>query len=277
MNSEMYQAYSYMSHRAVQICSALKHDQFRAMSEITVNQLMQAAQAQVNAMNEALKNQKRINKMETENINQISENDLKIKEAQIVSLEKMKYAGSLIDENLMNLQKELELRQITEETMNEIGKSADEISSKFNHHKSELHQGHEKLLEDVDEISANLQKNKEELSEQYNQTLEFLNQFKSVMLVLSNIAVSMKSHSDKILQSLQQIGFELTGEFIVFMAINICYFLCGMVFMLFIGVTGYCKLLLIGLIVFNSIASYFKVETPLFGMNIFVWMCFLGE
>lgn len=268
MDNEMYQVYSYLLHRAVGVCSAMKHDQFRAMTEITVNRLMQASQSQVKATNEALKNQKRISEMEMENIKAFNENDAKIQEAQVISIEKLKHASDLIDDNLMKLQQELETHQKTEEKLIVIEKSADDISSKLDQHKLDLHEGHERLLKEVDEIATNLKKNNQELIEQYSQTLVFLDQFK---------ATSMKNYIDQVLQSLHEIGLELTTEFTLFMMLNILYFVCGMVFMLFIGVKGYSKILHIGLFIFNGITSYSKAEIPLLGFNIFVWFCYLGE
>lgn len=275
MDSNMHQTYSFMTHRAIGICSALKQDQFRALSEITVNRLMQSAHAQAKSINEALKNQRRLNEMEIENIKEFSENNDKIKETQADSLEKLKQTENLIEENLLSLQQELELRQRSEGKLSEIEKSTNEISTRLVQQTTELHEGHNKLLMDVDQISASLQKNNQELIEQYHQTLEFLEKFKSVMLVLSRIASTIKSYVDKILETMQEIGFEMTDEFIAFMLLNLLYFTCGMIFMLFIDAKDHCKILLVGLFVFNNIAAYFKADIALFPVNVFIWLCFL--
>lgn len=277
MDANMHKIYSYMSHRAAGICSALKSDQFRALTEVTVNRLMQATQSQLSNMQEALTNQRRLSEMELQNMKDYNENDLKIRESQAESLEKLKHAGSLIEENLLSLQQELELRQKSEVKLNEIEKSADEISSKLNQHTTELNEGHDKLLKDVDEISQNLQKSNLELVQQYNQTLEFLQNFKSVMMVLSTMATNIKNLAEKILTTLHDVGFEMTDEFIAFMFLNLIYFTCGMIFMLFVNAVGYCKNILIILFVFNTASSYYKAQIPLFPINIFIWFSYLGE
>jgi hypothetical protein len=271
MNSEMHQIYNYMTHRAVGICSAIKQVQFRAMSEMSVNLLMGATQAQIAALNEALKNQKRLNEMELENMKEFKENDGRIRNSQIESLEKLKLAESLIDESLSNLQIELELRQKSATQLSEIEKVTQDISVN-------LHEEHEKLLKEVDEISMNLQKSNRELLKQYNETLEFLESFKSVMFALSSIASNIKSYIDNILATLHEAGLELSDQFIASLFLNLVYFTSGMIFLLFLNVQGKSsKFLLIGLFVFNNIAAYGKASIELFPFNIFIWLCYLGK
>lgn len=277
MDSGMHQTYNFMVNRAVGVCSALKQEQFRALAEITVNRLMQSAQSQFKAMNEAMKNQRRLSEMLIENMKDLNENDNKIKETQFESLDILKHTESLLEENLISLQQELELIHKSESKLSEIEKSTDEISLKHAQHTSELHEGHKNLLNDIDLISVGLKKNKQELVEHYHQTLEFLDKFKSVMLVLSNVASNIKSYVNSILETIQEVGFEMTDEFIAVIILNIVYFTCGMVFMLFIDAEKLSKNLLIGLFCFNNIAAYFKADVALFPSNIFVWLCFIGE
>lgn len=277
MSSDAYQVYHFMTHRAIAICSAVKQDQFRAMTEMTVNQLMDAAQAQALEMHEALKNQRRLNEIGIESINQFKQNHNTIKESQTESLGRLQQSSQVIEENLVNLQMELKLRQQSEETLNEIGKSTVEISLELEKQAMELHNEHEKIMKDVDEISSSLQKNNMQLLEQYNQTLEFLHQFQSVLLVLSNIATNIKSYVDKILTTMHDVGFELSDEFVACMMLNIIYFTCGMIFLMFLSAFGPSKLILIALFVFNSITAYYKAEVALLPLNIFVWISFSGE
>lgn len=276
MDSDMHTAFNFMNHRAMGICSALKQEQFKVLTEMTVNRLMQSSQSQLAALQEALKNQRRLNEIGITNMEDFKENDQKVKESQAQNLEKLKQADELIEENILNLQHELELRKKSEEKLSEIGRSTEEITSKLVQQKSEIEEGHGKLLKDVDEISASLQKNNQELLQQYKQTLEFLNNFQSIVVVLSNIATSVKQHVDKLMRTLDDIGFELTDEFIAFMFLNIFFFTSAMVFMLFVNAGWIAKNLLIALFVFNSIAAYCQADLPLLPINIFVWFCFFG-
>lgn len=273
MDAQMHQIYSYMKHRVVGMCSALKQDQFKAVVEMTVNNLMQVTQSQIASIHEGLKNQRRLNEMGIDNMNEFRESDGKIKEAQVQSLEKLKFAESLIDENLQSLQQELELRMKSEEKLVEIEK----ISDKLHQHTSDLHEEHEKLLKDVDEISTNLEKNNLQLLEQYHQALDFLNKFHSVMLAMSNMATKFKSYMDKMLEIIHEIGLELTDEFIAFMFLTFLYFTCAMVFMIFIDAEKICKIILIGSIAINILVVYSEVDIPLFALNILLWIFYFGE
>lgn len=277
MDSQIHKIYSYMAQRAVGICSALKQDQFRAMTEMTINRLTQAAQSQLTAMHEALTNQRRLNELEIANMREFNENGGKIKESQLESLEKLKHAGGLIEENLATLQQAIELRQKSEVALSDIEKTTDEISSKLSRHNSDLQAGHERLLEDVDKIAFSLQKSNLELLQQYNQTLEFLHNFKSLLLVLSNTAESLRNFTDKVLNTVHSAGIDLRDEFIVFMTINLAYFTSAMIFMLFADVQGTSKLVLVNLFIFNTMAAYHRAEVSLLPLNIFVWLCFFGE
>lgn len=266
-----------MAHRAVGVCSALKNEQFRALTEMTVNRLMETAQSQASSLNEGMKNQRRLNEMAVENLKEFSELDGKIKVSQSESLTNLKHVGDIIEENIATLQHELVLRQLSEEKLSEIDKTAEEIAYKLAQHSSDIQDEHLKLRREVDEISANLQKTNLEIVDQYNQALEFLNNFKSVMLVLSNFATNIKTYADRIFATIHDVGLELSDEFITFMFLNILYTTCGMIFMLFINAKGSCKTLLVILFGFNSVASYYKAEVPLLPLNIFVWTCYIGK
>ncbi|CRK97364.1 CLUMA_CG010755, isoform A [Clunio marinus] len=260
MDSDIYQIYNFMKHRAVGICSAFKQGQFKAMTEMTVNRLMEAAKSQLSVMQEAIKNQKIISELSVETMKEFVENDEKIKESQVQSIDKLREAGNLIEDNIQTLQHELELRHKSEEKLIEIDKSTDEISSKLIQHTSQLHEGHNKLLKEVDVIAENLHKRNQELLSQYNQTFKFLNSFKTIMFVLSTF---------------NDIGLEITEEFIAFMCINLIYFTCGMIFLMFIDAQTRSKLVLMSLFGLNAIAAYTKSKLALLPLNILLWMLYL--
>lgn len=277
MEPDSHQAYNYMTHRAVGICSALKQDQYRALAEITVNRLMQAAQFQVSAMNEALKTQRRLNDMGNYNFKELSDNDLKMKEKQVESLEKLQHAENLIEENLVSLQQELLLRQKAEEKLSGINKSTEDVSKKLEQHTQELHEGHEKLLEDVNEISKMVQKNNQDMLEHYEETLAFLENIKSVMEIFSHIGTSIKTLFKSGIEIFPELGLKVSEEFVSVGLLNLVYFVCGMIYMLFINAGSYTKRVLLTLVAFNSVAAAFKTKTPLFAVNFFVWFAICGK
>jgi hypothetical protein len=51
MDADMWNAYHLMNNRARAVCYAARQQQFRALSEMTVNKLMDTAYNQLNTMN----------------------------------------------------------------------------------------------------------------------------------------------------------------------------------------------------------------------------------
>jgi hypothetical protein len=51
MDADMWNAYHLMNNRARAVCYAARQQQFRALSEMTVNKLMDTAHSQLNTMN----------------------------------------------------------------------------------------------------------------------------------------------------------------------------------------------------------------------------------
>lgn len=277
MTEEMHRNYNLMAHRVIAVCSALKHDQFRALTEMTVNQLMQAGQSHTALITETLKNQKRLNELGVENLKEFRELNDEIKSSQQENLEKLKNAANIIEENLAVLQMEITLREKSEEALHEINKKTDEISDKLSSHSTDLHKEHVKLRKEVDEIAENLQKTNLEIIEQYSKAMEFLEHFNSIMAVASSITSQFKTYGERAVSTIQEVGLKFSEEFIAFLFLNILYLTIGMVFMLFVNAQRSCKTLLVGLFAFNTVATFYDAEIPLFPLNIFAWSCFLSK
>lgn len=50
MDADMWNAYHLMSNRARAVCYAARNTQFRALTELTVNKLMQSARSQIEGL-----------------------------------------------------------------------------------------------------------------------------------------------------------------------------------------------------------------------------------
>lgn len=278
MEPQIHQIYSYMTHRAVGICSATKSDQFRALSEMTVNRLMEALQDQIAAMQEASKQQKQSNELELEQLQKFQENSEKIKESLAQSLETLKLSGELIKGSFNSLQNELDLRQKSENKLNTINRLSEGISTRLVEQSVDLHEGHQRILKEVEEIAANLQIQNRQLMQQYSETLEFMANFKSVILVLSTTANTMKGYVDSFQATLRDAGLNFSEGFIAFIFINLAYFTSGMVFLLFLNVKDtFCKFLLVALFIFNNVAAYKQTDADLLPINVFAWLMYLCE
>lgn len=244
MDNNVYQVYSYMTNRAISICSSKKQEHFRAITELTVSKLIQTTQSQLQSVQETFKNQRRLNDMGLENTKAL-----------------------IIEKNII---------EETDKHLVDISKTTNQISTILKKQKKDIDKSHLAVLNDVEKIADDLKKSHEELIIQYNQSLEFLENFKGVLQTLSHIANHIKNYVQNCFLLLEEVGIETSEENIAFICINLLYFVSGMVFLLFINATNTCKNIFIGLIVFNSISQIFNIEIPLIPLNVFMWAAYGG-
>lgn len=249
MDKHYYQIYTLMTHRAIGICSALKNEQFRALTEMTVNRLIQATSSQSEAINEALENQRRINQMGIENIREYVENNERIKENQQKSLEELTKTNEKIEEIQTNIQREIEIQQKSELQMKVIDKTAHEISQ-------------------------HLEQTNRQMIAHYQEALDFLDNFKSTMVLISSFIDSIQNSFDKFQAILNEVGINISAEFFVLLTLNFLYFLSGMVFIIFMNLGDNYKRILIALCSINVLDAYLKLDFPTAGINSLVWISF---
>lgn len=246
MDHNMYQIYTIMTQRAVGICSALKQDQFRALTEITINRLMQATQSQTTVVHEALQNQRRIAEMGVQNIREYEANQEKIKESQMRALEELTKANEIMEELNANIQKEIEWKKKSEQQMYELDKA-------------------------TSEIGQNLELTNRQMIAHYQEALDFLDNFKSMMDLVATFSQNVQNTFEKFKAAMNEIGIDITAEFFVLLGVNASYFALGMLFIIFLELSTTFKNILIGLTIFNSLAAYFQADVPVAGINMFVW------
>lgn len=235
-----------MTHRAVAICSALKTDQFRALTEMTVNRLMQVTQDQTTAINEALQNQRRINEMGFQNIREYDEYHEKIKDGQLKTLEELTKAAEVIEELNSNIQKEVEFKKKSEEQMHEIDKTTSEIK---------LH----------------LELTNRQMIAHYQEALDFLDNFKSMMDLVATFSHNVQGTFVKFQSVMKEIGIDITAEFFVLLVIDAFYFIFGMIFIIFMGLSSVYKNILMTLSIFNALAAYYKADVSIAGIHILIF------
>lgn len=247
MDQNSYQIYSIMTHRAIGICSALKHDQFRILTEMTVNRIMEMTQSQALNLNEALNNQRQINAMGVENIREYEEYNEKIKEGQQKTIEELSKATEMIEEMHTNIQREIDIKKKSELQLQAMEKTSSDIS----HH---------------------LEQTNRQMIAHYHEALDFLDNFKSMMDLIATFSNNIQTSFDRFRGIMHEIGIDITAEFFVFLSMNVGYFIFGMIFIIFLDLNSTCKHILIGLSIFNVLAAYYKAEVSIFGTNALVWL-----
>jgi hypothetical protein len=239
-DQHIYEIYTLMNHRAVAICSAIKHQQFKAMTEMTIDRLVQVSQSQASVLNEALQKARRINELSLQNIEEFREGQDKIKEAQILNIEALANTKEQIHEISLDLQRQIEIHRNSQVKLFDIEKSTDQLSRK------------------IDDV------------------MRYLDGIVNIISIISNIISSIEGGFGKVAELTSEIGIEITQEFFMCTLVNIFYFTCGMIFIIFMNIRPKYKYVLILLFIFNTIAAFHNSEVPLIAFNVFVWISCLG-
>lgn len=277
-DENIHKVYSFMLHRAQSICYAIKQDQFRAGVEMSVNRLMQASHAQILAMQESLKNQKRLNDLELQNLKEFQEKDALVKETQAESLEKLKKADDLINDNLMSLHSELELRKKSEEKLLEIDEATEQIAVKLSESLIQISDGHKQALKEFEMIRKSSKQLDEQMQQQLERSMLFLNSFEKAFSLYIAIEKTIKGIVDAFTNVTDDLGIDVSSAFLVTMMINLVYLAFGMLTIVFLEIKSFLtKMLLIGLFSFNTISAYIRSEVDLLPWNILSWIFVIGE
>lgn len=250
-DNSIYQLYNILSNRALSICSAIKQQQYRMFTEIAVNRLMNAAQKQALTIHDSLQNQKRINEMGIQNIQEYKENFDKIRETQELNMDFLVNAKEQISELNTDLHRQLEIHQLSEQKLQQIERSADEIARQ-------------------------LESTNEKIVQHYNEALAFLEHFKNIMQMISVVTTTIEQIFIKIRELLNEIGIELTYEMAITLIFNLIYFTSGMIFIIFVNLQSKYKKVLIVLFIFNCLAAFYQSQIHLLATNIFVWLSLIG-
>jgi hypothetical protein len=195
MDSSTYNLYQTIMNRVIATCVSKRQVQFRGLSKLTVNKLMKTAQDQLAIAKELLEGQIRLNEMSQDNIREIDENDVKIKSAQIQSLELTKRGKTMIETSLIELKKEQNLIQ---DIQNQLASSQDLL----------LHDT-ETISESLKEIITDLQNQNIQIVENYEQTMK---QLKEISGFIRYVEV-LKAMCDNLAIFVKEFGVDIESEY----------------------------------------------------------------
>jgi predicted phage tail protein len=142
-----------------------------------------------------LEGQIRLNEMSQDNIREIDENDVKIKSAQIQSLELTKRGKTMIETSLIELKKEQNLIQ---DIQNQLASSQDLL----------LHDT-ETISESLKEIITDLQNQNIQIVENYEQTMK---QLKEISGFIRYVEV-LKAMCDNLAIFVKEFGVDIESEY----------------------------------------------------------------
>ncbi|EZA58740.1 hypothetical protein DMN91_009181 [Ooceraea biroi] len=215
MDADMWNAYHLMSNRARAVCYAARSTQFRALTELTVNKLMQSAHSQIDALQSLRKNQDRLEEQTTEALSSLSEGNKALLEQQRYLKAAQTTAHNLVTTNLRELTNE---KALIRSGHAQLAVMAADIRDKLDKaHKDlelqavEREENHQEILQDliniqeqaqsiwekVESSSSHILEQHKETIEQYEQTLQKLAQINDTIQYIWNLTNAMRAEVDE--------------------------------------------------------------------------------
>ncbi|XP_032668557.1 protein brambleberry-like [Odontomachus brunneus] len=215
MDADMWNTYHLMSNRARAVCYAARSTQFRALTELTVNKLMQSAHSHIKTLSSLKEGQDRLEEQTAEALSSLSTGNKALLEQQQYLKDAQITAHNLVTTNLRELNDEkalirsghAQLTAMTEDIRNKLAKAQEDLEQQS------IKQGanHKEILQDLVYIQEQAQSiwekierstnhildRHEETIAQYEQTLHKLAQINDTIQYIWNLTDTMRREIDQ--------------------------------------------------------------------------------
>ncbi|XP_003403108.2 protein brambleberry isoform X1 [Bombus terrestris] len=274
MDADMWNAYHLMSNRARAVCYAARSTQFRALTELTVNKLMQTAHTQIKTLSSLKEGQDRLEEQTVEALSSLSDGNKALLEQQKRLKDAQASAHNLVTTNLRELNNEKALIRSGHAQLaamaDDIRKKLEEANKNLEQQAIERSENHKEILEDLlnIQLQAQLIWDKIESSTdrifaqheaalvQYEQTLQKLGQINDTIQYIWNITNTMHTEIDEKLNWLTNYIGD-TGEQmhrIYRISLHIIYLLFAMIIAAFLHAPLLTRITILGLVPLNLVS-----------------------
>ncbi|XP_011865596.1 PREDICTED: protein brambleberry-like isoform X2 [Vollenhovia emeryi] len=277
MDADMWNAYHLISNRARAICYAARNTQFRALTELTVNKLMQSSHSQIEALKSLKQGQDRLEEQTAETLSSLSEGNKVLLAQQDHLKDAQTTAYRLVTTNLKELYNEkalirsgyTQLAAMTEEIKHKLEKAHADLEQQA----VERGENHQEVLQDLINIQeqARLVWEKMEQStkhileyhdqtvHQYEQTMEMLAQINNTIQYIWNLTSTMRTEVDEklgwITNYIGDTGEQMQRAYRIFL--HIVYILVAMIVAAFLQAPFLTRATIIGVVPANLL-TYLK-------------------
>ncbi|XP_043674728.1 protein brambleberry-like isoform X2 [Vespula pensylvanica] len=280
MDADMWNAYHLMSNRARAVCYTARSTQFRALTELTVNKLMQTAHSQIKTLMSLKEGQDRLMDRTSEALSSLSDGN----EALLLQQQNLKDAQTtahkLVTTNLRNLNNEkalirlghAQLATMVEDVKEKLEKAGEELVKQS----TVRGESHKEILNDLTNVRNQAQliwekiessttlilDQHREAAEQYEQMMEKLARINETIQFISNVTNKMRTEIE---QNIHQVDWIMdyigdTGERLqkVYRTVlHILYLLIAMITAAFLNAPFWTRAAIMGIIPLN-LCSYLK-------------------
>nr|XP_050855634.1 protein brambleberry-like isoform X3 [Vespula vulgaris] len=280
MDADMWNAYHLMSNRARAVCYTARSTQFRALTELTVNKLMQTAHSQIKTLMSLKESQDRLMDRTSEALSSLSDGNKALLLQQQNLKDAQTTAHKLVTTNLRNLNNEkalirlghAQLATMVEDVKEKLERAGEELVKQS----TVRGESHKEILNDLTNVRNQAQliwekiessttlilDQHREAAEQYEQMMEKLARINDTIQFISNVTNKMRTEIE---QNIHQVDWIMdyigdTGERLqrVYRTVlHILYLLIAMITAAFLNAPFWTRAAIMGIIPLN-LCSYLK-------------------
>ncbi|KFB41628.1 hypothetical protein ZHAS_00009257 [Anopheles sinensis] len=282
MDPDTWNAYHLITNRAKAVCASVRHEQFRGLTELTVNKLMSTAHEQIRMMDELASNQRQLQSVTKEAVDEMVGNNERIMNQQGDILKISEVHRAKVESNFRDLLREKGLIRAGQQEVavlltglrNRIDDSMKQLElqskrSKLNHDSLltdlERLQAHAaEIAAKIDETGVHFNEHHRVAEEQYRYTLE---QLQRINATVSNLLESLGKLQNDFNHHLAWLVEKIGGNENILQKLNVIlvhfsYLLVGMICLAFVGANNIIRVVFIAAVPGNLIGGLLDIFEP---------------
>uniref|UniRef100_A0A1Q3FH47 Uncharacterized protein n=1 Tax=Culex tarsalis TaxID=7177 RepID=A0A1Q3FH47_CULTA len=265
MDPNTWNAYHLVTNRAKAVCASVRHDQFRGLTELTVNKLMTTAHEQIQMMGQLADNQKELQSVTQEAIDEMTANNDRIINQQGDIMRLSEAHRAKVESNFRDLVREKSLiragQQEVAVLLTELRGRIDESIKQLELQSKRSKLNHASLLTDmenlaksastiankIDETGLHFATHHQNAEKQYQYTLNQLQKINNTVAnMLEMIGTLQKDFDQKLSWITEKVG---GSDYILkkmhTIVLHFCYLIFGMICLSFIGADKFIRIFFI--------------------------------
>uniref|UniRef100_A0A4Y0BPT1 Protein brambleberry n=1 Tax=Anopheles funestus TaxID=62324 RepID=A0A4Y0BPT1_ANOFN len=282
MNPDTWNAYHLITNRAKAVCASVRHEQFRGLTELTVNKLMSTAHEQVRLMDELADSQQKLQTITKQVVDEMEGNNERIMHQQGDIMKLSEVHRAKVESNYRDLVREKGLikagQQEVAMLLTDLRKRIDDSVAQLEVQSKQSTVNHDSLLTDLERLQANAAKIAEKIEEtgvhftqhhravedQYRYTLE---QVQRINATVANMLESLRTLQQDFNRHLAWLVEKIGGSENILPKLNIIlmhfgYLLLGMICLAFVGADQLLRVLFIVAVPGNLIGGLLEFFEP---------------
>ncbi|XP_053673758.1 protein brambleberry-like [Anopheles nili] len=282
MDPDTWNAYHLITNRAKAVCASVRHEQFRGLTELTVNKLMSTAHEQVRMMDELAGNQQKLQSITKQAVDEMVGNNERIMNQQGDIMKLSEVHRAKVESNFRDLIREKglikagqqEVASLLTDLRNRIDDSMRQLElqskrSKLNHDSlltdlERLQDNAAEIAAKIDETGLHFAEHHRVAEEQYRYTLE---QLQRINTTVSNLLESLGTLQQDFNRHLSWLVEKIGGSENILQKLNVIllhfsYLLVGMICLAFVGADKFLRVVFIAAVPGNLIGGLLNLFDP---------------